>query len=875
LRHHYFHIKPCFVIVLFLCFLNQAKSQKTITPQIDSLEIKLNKWLEQDSFEKYYAEIREYEDYLKKVKAYDRLPETNQYYDLKPRTTNDSLSYRKHLMYHAHKLIKYKNDYSGAIKFYSLAHEHASDKKLLDRWTYYIEKPLGSNYARSNNYDKAIYFYKACIPYLEQQKDFYNLARLHSDLGDAYKWLGDIPKSIEIFQEGIKLAEKARKPEALQALHSSLADHYLNYYQGPNLDEQFYHHYNKSLFYLDKLRVEKHQDRLQELSSIMGAYQLANKNYSAAIESYTAALNAARTYSKSDRSRELAKNYLSLATVYYQADDLKLCNQHFKMGMQKLIADYKHAELPLKNQLRNENTFVDLLHLKSKCYGQLFQKSKNQLHLDSALLAIDLAMVCNEKLDADLFQSESKYISIELNKELVKDGLDFCIEGLNNFSDSKYNVIARNYFDKSKSRILRERNLEKQKLEILSSEDKNRSDTLRSDLIALYKDSERSDSTQQQITKLKSEVSDIFNKYPALDIEFEAIVGQYLEYVSGHNDYFVYTNIGDTPFYVIRNKSQIDEKIDSVLSTIDSNTRNFPKLLLHELAETLLPIDLKKGERLSIIQDGKLFYLPYDILMIEDQYLIERNPINIHFHHKQHMNISALNNNSIYCFKPNYEGDTLKGAVAHKGSLGPLRYSSKEVTAISKIFNGQSKIDSLFDFSTFKNNLTSASIFHYSGHAIADEDNAYLALDSNTRFSVSQIEQLSTNVDLVTLSACETGLGTFKDGDGLRSLGSAFLNAGAKSIVYSLWRVNDQSTSEILTSFYKYLKAGEAKDIALRKAKLDYLAQANPEERHPYYWSGFVSAGDVINLQKKSNTITYLSLIGLLIFLTLIKKYST
>lgn len=78
-------------------------------------------------------------------------------------------------------------------------------------------------------------------------------------------------------------------------------------------------------------------------------------------------------------------------------------------------------------------------------------------------------------------------------------------------------------------------------------------------------------------------------------------------------------------------------------------------------------------------------------------------------------------------------------------------------------------------------------------------------------------------MDLVVLSACETGLGAWNPGDGSKSLAKAFIESGTGAVVYSLWNMNDISTQKIMGYFYQYLSKGQAKDEALRNAKLSYI----------------------------------------------------
>jgi CHAT domain-containing protein len=81
-------------------------------------------------------------------------------------------------------------------------------------------------------------------------------------------------------------------------------------------------------------------------------------------------------------------------------------------------------------------------------------------------------------------------------------------------------------------------------------------------------------------------------------------------------------------------------------------------------------------------------------------------------------------------------------------------------------------------------------------------------------------------------------------GEGIISLARAFILAGSKSIVTSLWAVNDASTQKLMVSFYSNLKKGMSKDQALTAAKRSYLKNFSPAA-HPYYWASFVALGDM------------------------------
>jgi CHAT domain-containing protein len=102
---------------------------------------------------------------------------------------------------------------------------------------------------------------------------------------------------------------------------------------------------------------------------------------------------------------------------------------------------------------------------------------------------------------------------------------------------------------------------------------------------------------------------------------------------------------------------------------------------------------------------------------------------------------------------------------------------------------------------------------------------------------------------LVTLSACDTGVGEVETGQGVYGLRRAFVLAGAETLVMSLWPVSDYVTREMMTAYYKGLREGQGRGEALRRVQLSMLKRKGRE--HPFYWASFIQSGEWANLDGK------------------------
>lgn len=245
------------------------------------------------------------------------------------------------------------------------------------------------------------------------------------------------------------------------------------------------------------------------------------------------------------------------------------------------------------------------------------------------------------------------------------------------------------------------------------------------------------------------------------------------------------------------------------------------------------------GNKVFIVPHRSLHFLPFDVLHDGKQFLVER------------FSFSYLPTAAALRFLKN-KNSRLQSALVFGNpatddaiTLPPLEWAEKEALEISRYFTPY-KLLTRAD-ATKTRFLTLANKFdvvHFACHASMDpskpmNSKLYLAKDSsqNGYLTLADLYAVKMNAALVVLSACETGLAQLETGDELIGLVRGFFFAGTRSIVASLWRVNDEATMMLMLSFYKNIKTKIPPSEALRNAKIDLLK--SNRHTHPFFWSSF------------------------------------
>ncbi len=284
--------------------------------------------------------------------------------------------------------------------------------------------------------------------------------------------------------------------------------------------------------------------------------------------------------------------------------------------------------------------------------------------------------------------------------------------------------------------------------------------------------------------------------------------------------------------------------------------------LYNQLFPTQEIKELIKDKNVLIVPDVSMENTPLEALISKKgsfRYLIE--DCNISYAYS--LTFSELNKDIIR--KTNNNISLYSPIKFNKTNTSSLPFTEKESNDIENIISGNFHQFDNANKSNFLKNSANSKIIHLATHADASGNPQIQFYDSI--LPLHELYTYKNNADLVVLSACETNLGEIKKGEGVLSLARGFFHSGANSVVSSLWRINDASTSEIMTDFYKNLKDNQSKTLALNNAKRSYLRNHSLSEKSPYYWASFILIGDT-NPVFESNFVLYTSII--LIFIVLV-----
>ena len=317
-----------------------------------------------------------------------------------------------------------------------------------------------------------------------------------------------------------------------------------------------------------------------------------------------------------------------------------------------------------------------------------------------------------------------------------------------------------------------------------------------------------------------------------------------LEYYFAGSDWYVFILTKDTITAQKLHVADLMGNIDGFRKTITTpNSTDLSRQTQELYRQLFLPAAAGiKTKKLIIVPHGILHYLPFAALSNGKDYLIDRFSI------RMLPSASVLNFLQSRTNKAD-AGALILGNPQLDNPKYDLKFAQDEALAIGKIIPRSTV---LLRAEATETNLKkyggTYQVIHLAAHGIFDLDNPLnsallLAKDKDNDgiLRAGDLYNLSLNADLVTLSACETALGKVATGDDVVGFTRGFLYAGTRSLISSLWQVDDQATRDLMVNLYTNL-ATMSKDEALRQAQL----KVKKQYPHPYYWAAFLLTGSAI-----------------------------
>lgn len=757
----------------------------------------------------------------------------------------------------------------GLISFKEAEKLYPEDLDLYDKAI--LLDRFGTYYETFGEYKKAQkYYQKAQLLFAEINNES-GSSQLITVLGQISAQLGENDAAFSYYLQGLRIAERSKNLVAYGLACRNIGDVYKNKGDFPLA----LNYYQKALNASKKVGIKQPialvYEKIGKLYEIQKDHSAARKNYLLALQ-----INA-EIYSKVNR----AHNHQDLATIDTLENDTESAlnnireSINFTEDLQNNILNSQLRQSHFENIFNRYEMYIDLL---MKMHEQHPDKDYARIALQASEKSRARLLLENIKLSGTDFIKDA-------NPELVKREVELRAlfnRKTNEFTDALSKNAPQEEIDKLDDEL---DDLCEKIDEIKATLKQN------SPIYSSIKNPEDFDIADFQNNVLDDN---------SLLIEFSF----------GKEKSYVWTiSKTEIKSYVLPPREVVETQIERLREILESRSKTPNETLenyqarikesesrywqeAHNLSSDLFGkfADEFGKKRLIIVTDGKLHYFPVsslplpnsqanEPLLLSNEVVYEpsattlkiiktarasRNPPNknllvfadpVFSKNDSRLGKHTENSDKDLTFSPN-----LRFAESLK-RLQRLEASEDEAQTISQISDA-SKSVIRSGFAATRNEIFSSDIYdykilHFATHGLTNDERPELSriilsafdaegkdLDSAVR--LQDIYGLNLSTDLVVLSACETGIGKEVKGEGLMSFNNAFLQAGAKSVVSSLWKVDDAATGELMKYFYEELASGKyTTSESLRHAQIKMWN--NPQYNSPFYWAAFTIEGDFQN----------------------------
>lgn len=810
----------------------------------------------------------------------------------------DMLTYQGYYQLYTGNILPSINAYEAAYRYYN--ESPVTETDVLE----YILKPLGNNYTRLGDYERAAFIHSKVIEIAQQRKDRQQLASAYSNLAVAEQMREQYTEALQHAKKGLAFAEMPG------LLHSTIADVYL---QMGKTDSAALHA-GLAVKLLKGAKGENAGYWLASALQVSGDIAYNQQRYKAADVFFKDALKVMEKHYPGARKRERARLLVKMGRNDLQQHQSTL---NFDSAITLLIPSV--SGWPAESRLYGEFTLADALEGKADAALQqsphltatALNRQQNISRLEEALNGYMLIFPVEQRLRREFFSRNTRLLHQRHSRALAEKAMNTAFLLWESTQDAKYASLMLDIMERSKAQVL---------LEELQSNMQNSRLTLKDTLLdkqrrlqqaVAYYDRElalqEDANTRKQRAALAYELSlvqeQLKEKYPAY---FGDRIGTKPFQPSNLPEGLTVKSFfaGDDHLYIIdlqrsgirsvrRLTGGADKQaaLQSFVSRYFHNgpqaMQNDPRAYYNDAYQIFRWIwnDTITARQYLLIPDGRLGYIPFDALPTDSIYnrdvnqwpfLVKKAATGLAYSlqtwWQQQQQVSTVTG--------------LTGFFISKAAGGTeLPAVAKEYEAVHQRMKGQYFRNEAATLAVFREQLGNGGILHLSTHASLEGERQLPAIQlADGPFFLFELYARKFHPGLIMLSACRTGQGMLAEGEGIISLAREFTASGATGIVAGLWNVHDASAARLTGDFYEQLPTAENPMMALHHAKLQWLRDKDTKQqlKLPYYWAALTYIGHhhAVAVEKTTGiTIWYWLIlvsvvVGSIIYVTVKKRRS-
>ncbi|NOR21854.1 MAG: CHAT domain-containing protein [Candidatus Aminicenantes bacterium] len=779
---------------------------------------------------------------------------------------------------------------------------------------------IGFYYDIKESYSQALKHYEEALNIARIVQDYSDESQCLTNIGEIYIQVGNYEKALEYQKNVLKIDQEKLKKDAFVAKDlNNIGITYQKRYAFQSHDKDDLH--NALANYEESLKIAKNiVDVKTEIEALtnMGMAYIDLENYPEALKYFKLALEKA----------ELAKDLEEKANLYINIGIVNALQENYDLSLKYCQKAIDTASLTGKDNILWEAHF--------EIANAYMRQGNHEKSLENYKKSISFIEKIRSRIQLE--ELKASYLASDKRIEAYQNLVNLLCKLSDSEPEKLHDVEAFDYLERAKARAFLDR-LEVSQVNISQGVDielLSQGDGLMKEISGLNLklftpglDEEKEKSIKKQIRIREEQIEALKRKIrlssPAYaDLKYPQIITleqaqkqmldsktAFFEYCFGkENSYAFVITKRKFKIFPLPPAKKIQMQVAEYLKVINDKENHDFRLGYELFTMLVLPGLDEKIEKLVFIPDDILHYLPFETLLsqndkrrwlIEDYKIAYTPSISSLREIIKHERLSDIKpKKDLLAFGDPFFGSDEEVASARDTSetsppvgafnISRLEYSGQEIERIASLFK-KTKTD------TFKRkeaseeklkdlNLEDYKILHFATHCLIDDKKPYRSSivfsigNASAEDEILQMREafnLKLRSDLVTLSACQTGLGQFIRGEGIEGLSRAFFYAGASAVLISLWAVHDQATSQFMERYYFHLRSSNSIMKALQKTKLEMIN--SDILSHPYYWAGFIITGNSDKIIYPSTTKKLILILFLLclaagiFYLVIFKKF--